>query len=117
MGRSSDAVPRCSRAGSSAGHATRAGPAVLLGRSCAYHRRLLPRPPGGDGDDGCRGIGLSVNLLYLNPTGCLGGAERVLLRVLAAVRQADPAARLRLLTCADGPLLERARRLGVEAAA
>jgi glycosyltransferase involved in cell wall biosynthesis len=58
-----------------------------------------------------------VNLLYLNPTGCLGGAERVLLRVMAAVRQAEPGARVRLLACADGPLLERARRLGVDAAA
>jgi glycosyltransferase involved in cell wall biosynthesis len=43
----------------------------------------------------------------------VGGAERVLLNVMAAVRQARPAARLSLIACTDGPLLERAERLGV----
>src|SRR5262249_4514216 len=58
-----------------------------------------------------------MNLFYLNPTGCLGGAEQMLLRVLAAVQRADPSVRARLLTCADGPLLGQARALGVEAVA
>jgi glycosyltransferase involved in cell wall biosynthesis len=45
--------------------------------------------------------------------GSLGGAERVLLSVMAAVLRADPTAELHLLTCTDGPLVERARQAGV----
>jgi glycosyltransferase involved in cell wall biosynthesis len=56
-----------------------------------------------------------MRILYLNPSGALGGAERVLLSVMAAVRRADPSAELHLLTCADGPLLDRARRAGARA--
>jgi glycosyltransferase involved in cell wall biosynthesis len=51
-------------------------------------------------------------ILYLNPVGTLGGAERVLLNVLAAVRQVNPAAELHLLALAPGPLLDQARQAG-----
>ena len=54
-----------------------------------------------------------MRIVYLNPVGALGGAERSLLDVMASVRQADPSARLSLVVCTDGPLLEHARRLGV----
>jgi glycosyltransferase involved in cell wall biosynthesis len=52
-------------------------------------------------------------VVYLNPVGVLGGAERSLLDVMASFRQADPAAELHLIAATDGPLLERARSLGV----
>jgi glycosyltransferase involved in cell wall biosynthesis len=54
-----------------------------------------------------------MHLLYLSPTGTLGGAERVLLNVMTAVRHTRPDWRPRLLALADGPLLERAERAGV----
>jgi glycosyltransferase involved in cell wall biosynthesis len=56
-----------------------------------------------------------VRVLFLNPTGSLGGAERVLLSVLAALRRAAPEVESHLLTCADGPLLDRARDAGARA--
>lgn len=57
-----------------------------------------------------------MNLLYLSPTGALGGAEKVLLSVLKGVRQARPDARLTLLSFADGPLVDQAGQLGVNTA-
>jgi glycosyltransferase involved in cell wall biosynthesis len=56
-----------------------------------------------------------VKVLFLNPVAEIGGAERVLLDVLHGLRTADPAMELCLLTGADGPLLDRARTLGVQA--
>lgn len=55
-----------------------------------------------------------MRVLYLNPTAVLGGAERVLLSVMEAVRQAEPESALQLLLPGDGPLVERARALGVD---
>jgi len=55
-----------------------------------------------------------VRILYLSPTASLGGAERVLLTVLAAAREARPAPALRLIVPDAGPLAERAAALGVE---
>lgn len=73
-----------------------------MGSARPHHRRRL--------------LGLArVKVLYLSPTGTLGGAERVLLSVLNGVRQAAPAARLHLLALAEGPLLERAADLGIDA--
>jgi glycosyltransferase involved in cell wall biosynthesis len=57
-----------------------------------------------------------VKVLYLSPTGALGGAERVLLSVLRGVRQARSDAQLRLLSFTNGPLLDEAGALGVESA-
>jgi glycosyltransferase involved in cell wall biosynthesis len=54
-----------------------------------------------------------VRIVYLNPVGALGGAERCLLDLLAAVRGALPAAELYLVAFGDGPLLRRAEALGV----
>jgi len=55
-----------------------------------------------------------LRVLYLNPCGHLGGAERALLDVLTSVRQAEPEWQLRLLAGEDGPLLAEALAIGVE---
>jgi glycosyltransferase involved in cell wall biosynthesis len=54
-----------------------------------------------------------MRILYLSPTNSLGGAERVLLSVMTAVRRADPAADLYLMAPGDGPLTRRAEAAGV----
>jgi glycosyltransferase involved in cell wall biosynthesis len=54
-----------------------------------------------------------MKVVYLSPAGHLGGAERCLLEMLATVRAARPAWPLFLVAAADGPLLARARSLGV----
>ncbi|HEY7769709.1 glycosyltransferase family 4 protein [Longimicrobium sp.] len=56
-----------------------------------------------------------MRVAYLSASGALGGAERVLLDVLASVRAAEPSWPLTLVSGEDGPLLERVRALGVEA--
>jgi glycosyltransferase involved in cell wall biosynthesis len=53
-------------------------------------------------------------MVCLSPTGNLGGAERVLLGVLAAVRDGWPSQMPHLLTFAEGPLVAAARKLGVD---
>lgn len=50
---------------------------------------------------------------FLSASGELGGAERVLLDLLAALRQAEPAWELHLVAGAEGPLPREAERLGV----
>jgi glycosyltransferase involved in cell wall biosynthesis len=55
-----------------------------------------------------------MRLLYLSPTASLGGAERVLLAVLAGLRAARPVPARRLIVPEAGPLAERAAQLGVE---
>jgi len=52
-------------------------------------------------------------ILFVNPMGGLGGAERALLDLLASLRQSAPCLRLHLIVFAPGPLEEEARRLGV----
>jgi len=54
-----------------------------------------------------------VRIVYLSPSGKLGGAERSLLDVLASLRAARPDWSLRLITASDGPLAFRAAALGV----
>ncbi|HZG44397.1 MAG TPA: hypothetical protein VEY93_15710, partial [Longimicrobium sp.] len=56
-----------------------------------------------------------MRVAYLSASGALGGAERVLLDVLASLRAAEPSWPLTVISGDDGPLLERARALGVEA--
>jgi glycosyltransferase involved in cell wall biosynthesis len=56
-----------------------------------------------------------MKFLFLNPVGELGGAERVLLHVLTALRRAVPDLELHLLVTAPGPLIEEARRHQVQA--
>jgi glycosyltransferase involved in cell wall biosynthesis len=54
-----------------------------------------------------------MKVLYVSPSGSLGGAERVLLGGMAAVRRAEPSADLHLMVCGEGPLADHADRLGV----
>jgi glycosyltransferase involved in cell wall biosynthesis len=58
-----------------------------------------------------------VRVVFLNPSGELGGAETALLEMLAALRAARPAWTLSLVASADGPLVERATALGVKSTA
>jgi glycosyltransferase involved in cell wall biosynthesis len=55
-----------------------------------------------------------MRLLYLNPVSSMGGAERVLLDLLPMVRSARPSWSVGLLAGSDGPLVDEARRLGVQ---
>jgi glycosyltransferase involved in cell wall biosynthesis len=57
-----------------------------------------------------------MRVIYLNPSGELGGAETSLLEILASLRRAQPAWTLRLLTSAEGPVVARAEALGVSTA-
>lgn len=54
-----------------------------------------------------------MKIVYLNPVGVIGGAERVLLHTMAAVREVIPDAELHLIAFTDGPLLRRAEERGV----
>lgn len=54
-----------------------------------------------------------MRILYLHPIGALGGAERSLLDIFAALRALEPSWELRLILGADGALREEAERLGV----
>ncbi len=56
-----------------------------------------------------------MKILYLNPIGSLGGAERSLLDLMAAVRRARPEWTLELMTGSEGDLVDGARELGVMA--
>lgn len=54
-----------------------------------------------------------MNIVFLDPSGELGGAETALLDLLAAIRQARPAWSMELITSADGPLVARAANLDI----
>jgi glycosyltransferase involved in cell wall biosynthesis len=56
-----------------------------------------------------------MTLVFLNPSGQLGGAERSLLDVMASIRSAEPGWTLRLVATAEGSFVSGARALGVEA--
>lgn len=56
-----------------------------------------------------------MRILFLNPVGVLGGAERALLDLLACLRRHEPGLSLFLLAGTAGPLLEEAQALGVDA--
>jgi glycosyltransferase involved in cell wall biosynthesis len=53
-----------------------------------------------------------MNLLVLSPIGTLGGAEKCLLDLLAALRVIAPGLNVELVVLEDGPLVYEARRLG-----
>jgi glycosyltransferase involved in cell wall biosynthesis len=55
-----------------------------------------------------------VRILFLNPTGMLGGAESALLEIIASLRERNPSWGLGLIAASDGPLIARARTLGVD---
>jgi glycosyltransferase involved in cell wall biosynthesis len=56
-----------------------------------------------------------VKVVYLNPSGQLGGAERCLLDLIASLRETEPTFNAHLIASSDGPLVARARELGVRA--
>ncbi len=56
-----------------------------------------------------------MNVVFLNPSGQIGGAERSLLDIMASLRAARPAWKLGLVATADGPLAPAAEALGVRA--
>jgi glycosyltransferase involved in cell wall biosynthesis len=54
-----------------------------------------------------------MRVMYINPTGQLGGAETSLLAMLASVRGAQPSWALHLVTAGEGPLNAAAGALGI----
>jgi glycosyltransferase involved in cell wall biosynthesis len=56
-----------------------------------------------------------VKIVFLNPSGELGGAETALIELFAAVLDARPSWNLTLIAAAAGPLVDRASRLGIPA--
>ena len=56
-----------------------------------------------------------MRLLFLNPIGNVGGAERVLLAAVAGVRREWPDAAVRVVMLSEGPLVAAVRALGAEA--
>jgi len=54
-----------------------------------------------------------VRIVFLNPSGALGGAETALLEVLACLREARPSWNLNVVASAPGPLIERTSGLGI----
>ena len=54
-----------------------------------------------------------MRIVYLNPVATLGGAERALLEVMAAVRETKASAELHLIVGAEGPLIQQAEKMGV----
>jgi glycosyltransferase involved in cell wall biosynthesis len=55
-----------------------------------------------------------VRILFLNPAGLIGGAERALLDIIASLRAAHPDWPLMLIAAAEGDLIDEARALGAE---
>ncbi|HZC46896.1 MAG TPA: glycosyltransferase family 4 protein [Candidatus Acidoferrum sp.] len=58
-----------------------------------------------------------MKILFLNPAGELGGAERSLLFLMAGLRAAKPNWQMQLIAGSDGPLIQRAAEIGVNASA
>jgi len=54
-----------------------------------------------------------MKVVYLNPSGQLGGAEKVLLDILSSLKATEPAFKPHLVVSADGPFVTKARGLGV----
>ncbi len=55
-----------------------------------------------------------MKILFLNPAGLIGGAERALLDVIASLRTARPDWPLTLIAAASGDLIEEVRALGAD---
>lgn len=56
-----------------------------------------------------------MRIVFLNPTGTLGGGERSLLDLIASIRAHDQTIEMHLIACDDGPLVEEVRRAGTTA--
>ena len=57
----------------------------------------------------------NMRIVFLNPTGQIGGAERSLLDFMASLRQTKPAWELHLVTGSSGPFVQASERIGVPA--
>jgi glycosyltransferase involved in cell wall biosynthesis len=55
-----------------------------------------------------------MRILFLNPSGLFGGAERSLLDIIASIRAARPNWEMQLVAGSDGPLIRRARAMNVD---
>jgi len=55
-----------------------------------------------------------MKILFVNPVGVIGGAERVLLTTIAALLNTQTHLELYLITATNGPLIEQAEKLGVQ---
>lgn len=55
-----------------------------------------------------------MKIVYLSPSAQLGGAERLLLDLLASLRQAEPGWSLHLIVSSEGPLVDQARELNIQ---
>ncbi|HEY2514311.1 MAG TPA: glycosyltransferase [Polyangiaceae bacterium] len=55
-----------------------------------------------------------MTVLFLDPVGTLGGAERCLLDLAASMRASQRALRMGLIVGGDGPLVAEAERIGME---
>jgi hypothetical protein len=53
-------------------------------------------------------------IVFVNPVGAIGGAERALLTIMVALRKAQPNLKLHLIVGTDGALVEAAQNLGVQ---
>jgi glycosyltransferase involved in cell wall biosynthesis len=58
-----------------------------------------------------------LKIVYLNPAGQIGGAERSLLDFIASLRIADPGIEADLLAGAEGPFVANAGEIGIKARA
>ena len=58
-----------------------------------------------------------MKILYLNPSGELGGAERSLLFLMASLSAAKPDWQMQLVAGSGGPLIRHAAEIGVQASA
>lgn len=56
-----------------------------------------------------------MRILFLNPSGLFGGAERSLLDIIASLAAARPDWEMRLVAGSDGPLIRRARAMNIAA--
>ncbi|MGQ0507682.1 MAG: glycosyltransferase family 4 protein [Myxococcaceae bacterium] len=54
-----------------------------------------------------------TRILFLNPVGVVGGAERLLLDLIASLRSCAPQVDLSLICATEGPLLAEAKAMGV----
>ena len=54
-----------------------------------------------------------MKIVYLDPSGQLGGAEALLLDALASLQEAEPTCKLHLIVAESGPLIEKAAALGI----
>ncbi len=57
---------------------------------------------------------IQMKILFVNPVGAIGGAERALLTMMAALLNTQPDIQLHLIVGTDGTLIAQAEKLGVE---